>query len=126
MVQNIVGTNTLYYEFNCPICDSVVRSGVGFRVGIIKHLTYRLGQKLDWGNVQNSRPPVRPENGNLKTIGYFNCDNPRCQTWSDCFPEVQEAIIIIKNDIIEDVQPTGQIPENHTFDILEPEELRGY
>ncbi len=116
----MIGTNTIYYELECPTCGKVVRSGVGFRAGLIKQINYHVGEKIKWGSGEGSRPVERPPDGNLKTIGYFNCDNPRCDTWKDCFPEVQEAVITIANDEIMDVQVINYKPSEHTFDILEP------
>ncbi len=112
------GTNTVYYELECPFCKKPIRSGIGFRVGILRNLTYHVGEKLRWDG-PNCRPPVRPASGSIKTIGYFNCDNPRCQTWGDCFPDVQEAIITIYNDVIQHVEATRHKPGQLTFDIIE-------
>lgn len=81
-----------------------------------------LGEKLRWDG-PNCRPPQRPPNGNMKTVGYFNCDNPRCDTWKDCFPEVQEALITVRNDEIRDVEVINYKPHEHSFDIIEPEGL---
>ena len=122
MTQRIVGTNTVYFELPCPQCGSVVRSGIGFRAGVIKQLNYHVGEKIRWEG-PNCRPSERPPGGNLKTIGYFNCDNPRCDTWQDCFPEVQEALVIIQNDVLQDVQFINYKPGEHSFDIIEPEGL---
>ncbi len=118
----MVATNTVYFELQCPTCGSVVRSGIGFRAGQIKQHNYHVGEKVLWeGPV--CRPWPRPPGGNLKTIGYFNCDNPRCDTWQDCFPEVQEALVTIVNDEIKDVEVTTYKPGQLTFDIIEPEGL---
>lgn len=119
MVQDIVGTNTLYYDLECPFCGKVVRSGIGFRAGVVKQLNYGVGERIKWDG-PNCRPAERPAGGNLKTIGYFNCDNPRCATWKDCFPDVQEAVIVIENDVIADVKPLTYKPTEHTFDIIDP------
>lgn len=114
--------NTLYYEIICPRCQSMVRSGIGFRAGALKRASYRLGEQLDWAGAV-CRPAQKPEDGNLKTIGYFNCDNPRCDTWQDCFPTIQEAMIIVKKNELFDVQVVEHKPEEQTFDIIEPVEL---
>jgi hypothetical protein len=97
-------TNTLYVALPCPFCQEKVISGVGFRVGAITNKRYQLGDKLEWTG-QECRPAERPSHGNLTTVGYFNCDNVRCSTWQDCYPEVQQAIVVIREDIITDVQP---------------------
>ncbi len=118
-MQRIAATNTLYYELECQFCGQVVRSGIGFRAGAINRRNYKLGEKLSWEG-GSCRPAQRPAGGNLKTIGYFNCDNPRCQTWKDCFPDVQEALITIRNDVLDEVKVLRYKPTEHTFDIIEP------
>jgi hypothetical protein len=119
-----LGTNTLYYEITCPHCGEQVMSGIGFRAGAIKRQSYKLGDKLTWkAKGALIRPEKRPPKGNLKTIGYFNCDNLRCSTWQDCFPIVQEALITISGDKIAEVEPTTHRPDDLTFDILEPQGL---
>ena len=120
MSQKIVGTNTLYFDITCPYCGRESRSGIGFRAGVVHQLSYHLGQRLDW-NGPNCSPSARPPGGNMKTIGYFNCDNPRCETWQDCFPEVQEALIVIVNDFITECSVVKHHPEKQDFPILEPE-----
>jgi hypothetical protein len=120
--MTIRGTNTLYHDITCPHCGKPVSSGIGFQAGVIKRLNYKLGDKITWEG-QIARPATRPPNGDLKTIGYFNCDNPRCSTWQDCFPEVQEALITICGDTITAVEVTTHNPEDHTFAILEPQGL---
>jgi hypothetical protein len=118
----VTGTNTLYYEINCPHCGNQVSSGIGFQAGVIKRLKYKLGDKISWDG-EVARPPQRPPNGDLKTIGYFNCDNLRCSTWQDCFPEVQEALITICGDTITQAEVINYKPEEQTFPILEPQGL---
>jgi hypothetical protein len=113
------GFNTLYFEINCPACGGIIRSGIGFRAGSIARYNYHLGEAIKWTG-PNPRPSTRPPNGNLKTIGYFNCDNPRCETWGDCFPSVQEALIVIENDVIKDAQMIRYKPDEQTFDIIDP------
>jgi len=115
----MAATNTVYYELECPHCGSLVRSGIGFRAGVVRQLNYNVGEKIRWDG-PNCRPAHRPPDGNLKTIGYFNCDNPRCETWKDCFPDVQEAMIIIVNDVIANVQVIEYKPHERSFDIIEP------
>ena len=117
-----IGTNTLYYELECPHCGKAVHSGIGFRAGTVNQLSYHLGQSLKWDG-PNCRPATRPPGGNLQTIGYFNCDNPRCDTWKDCFPEVQEALITIRDDVLKDARVISHKPDEHTFDIVEPQEV---
>lgn len=120
MIQSMVETNTLYYELACPKCSVIVHSGIGFRIGHLQRISYRLGETIKW-NGNNCRPSKRPKDGNIKTIGYFNCDNPRCETWKDCFPEIQEALIVIENDVITDVSPIKFKPGEQSYAILEPE-----
>jgi len=120
MAQQQQGTNTLYYELRCPRCGQNVQSGIGFRLGSIRRLNYQLGEKLVWDG-PNCRPSVRPQQSTLKTIGYFNCDNPRCESWQDCYPDVQEAVITVVEDVITEVSPIVYKPEELTFAIIEPE-----
>jgi hypothetical protein len=94
----------LYAELACPFCQQNVASGIGFRVGAIKNRKYRIGDKLDWTG-DTCRPAQKPADGNMSTIGYFNCDNVECSTWKDCFPDVQEAMIVISDNQIVEVKP---------------------
>ena len=88
----------------CPFCQEKLSSGIGFRVGAIASKTYKLGDKLDWKG-KDCRPEKRPKGGNISTVGYFNCDNIRCSTWSDCYPEVQQAIITIRGTSLPKPRP---------------------
>lgn len=121
MMEQATGTNTLYCEIKCPKCGKVVTSGIGFRVGAVNQDSYKMGEKLKWDGPR-LRPVDRPKNGNLKTIGYFECDNLNCETWQDCYPEVQEALITIKSDVIAEVQPFTHKPNQLDFDIIESNE----
>ncbi len=116
--------NTLYAEMSCPHCGKPVTSGIGFRVGALLRRSYWLGDKLLWegGRI---RPEIRPADGRLSTIGYFECENPRCPSWQDCFPAVQEALIAIADDVICDVRPTEHKPGQQNFDIIKPSERSG-
>jgi hypothetical protein len=101
----LLSFNTLYpaLDFVCPQCKGELDSGVGFRVGAILRLNYRMGDELIWrgSGPTELRPPEKPPSGNIKTLGYFNCDNPACKSWTDCFPEVQHAVIeIAANKIV--------------------------
>ena len=118
-MNNPSGFNTLYYDLKCPNCGSAVESGIGFRAGVLRQASYKIGDKLSWDG-PNSRPVERPAGGNFKTIGYFNCDNLKCTTWHDCFPEVQEALITIRDDVIAEVVPVTHKPGAQSFDILPP------
>lgn len=114
--------NTLYSEIKCPKCSKVVNSGIGFKVGAINQHSYKIGERLKWDGSQ-TRPAARPQGGNLKTVGYFECDNLDCSTWQDCYPEVQEALITIKDDVIVDVKPFEHKPNQIDFDIIEPNDV---
>lgn len=122
MSGQIAGTNTLYCDLKCPQCGTVVRSGVGFKVGCVNGASYHLGGRLNW-NGTNCRPAERPDGGHIKTIGYFNCDNLRCDTWRDCFPDVQEVLLTIKGDVLEEVCVITHKPAEQSFDIIEPTEV---
>ena len=111
--------NILNTDLPCPKCGAKISSGIGFRVGKVAGLSYEIGDRITWGDSGN-RPAVRPQDGSLKTIGYFECENLDCETWQDCFPEVQEVLIVIENDVIEDVKPTIHKPGVVSFDIIEP------
>jgi hypothetical protein len=114
-----LGTNTLTCEIKCPKCQKTIKPQIGFRAGTIRQRTYKMGDKLDWEG-PGTVPEARPSGGNLKTIGYFECDNLHCSTWQDCYPEVQEALIVIESDIISHVKATTHRPNEILFDILEP------
>lgn len=121
MTQQASAPNTLYAEVPCPKCGKKVSSGIGFRVGALDAKSYKLGERLAWDG-QRTRPLRRPAGGNLKTVGYFECDNLDCETWQDCYPEVQEALITIKADVIVEVQPIVHKPNQIDFDIIESNE----
>jgi len=114
--------NTIYptNEFLCPFCGQAVDSGVGFRVGAICQKAYKVGDILVFDDgVSPKRPEKIPPNGNLKTVGYFNCDNPRCSSWQDCFPAVQMALITVKDGIIRAVENYDPPAEVDQFAIIE-------
>jgi hypothetical protein len=113
--------NTLYAEVQCGHCGKKVTSGIGFRVGKVGGMSYKLGQKISWDGT--SRPAARPADGSLKTIGYFECDNLNCDSWHDCYPEVQEALIVIHQDVITQAQTTVHRPGEIGFDIIEPKDV---
>lgn len=115
-------SNTLYAEINCPKCSKPVQSGIGFRVGTINNIDYKLGDRVTWDGPK-MRPKHRPENGNLKTIGYYECDNLKCESWADCYPEIQEALIVIENDVISAAKPVSHKPGELVFDIIEPDDV---
>ena len=83
---------------------------MGFRVGAILRLNYQMGDELIWRGGE-CRPPEKPLLGNVKTLGYFNCDNPACKSWTDCFPEVQHALITIADNKIVGLE-TYEMPED--------------
>ncbi len=111
--------NTVYADLHCPFCNEKVTSGVGFRVGCLENKSYKLGDKINWQGA-NCRPDERPKDGNIQTIGYFNCDYVKCKTWSDCFPEVQQALVTVKNDAIEKVEVYKGPLSGEQFEIIEP------
>jgi hypothetical protein len=90
---------------------------VGFQVGVLENRRYRLGDRLNWEGADR-RPKERPQSGSLKTIGYFNCDNPKCSSWNDCYPDVQQALIVIENDRIADVSVYNGVLGQEKFEIL--------
>lgn len=116
------GTNTLNCELKCPHCQQMIKPQIGFRAGTIRQRTYKVGDKLDWDGPVTV-PEARPAEGNLRTIGYFECDNLHCSTWQDCYPDVQEALIVIESDIISYVKPTEHRPNEILFSIIEPKDI---
>lgn len=110
--------NTVYARLLCPFCRQKVESGIGFKVGVLDNTAYKLGDKLKWHG-SPCRPEQRPGDGNLATIGYFNCDNINCGSWQDCFPTVQEAIVIVENDVIVDVFVNKEARGGNDFAILD-------
>lgn len=99
---------------------------MGFRVGALKRKSYKTGDRLEWLSAEEKdrgalecRPPERPSEGNIKTVGYFNCDNPKCASWQDCFPSVQMALITIAADRIESVEPYDPPAQVDQFAIIE-------
>lgn len=114
--------NTVYPDLRCPYCEEAIVSGVGFCVGAIGRFDYRIGDRLRWeGSV--CRPVERPVGGNIKSVGYFNCDNMRCKSWMDCFPLVQQALITVENDVITAVELFDGQASDNGFDIIEPKGL---
>ncbi len=99
---------------------------MGFRVGALKRKAYKTGDLLEWPSPEESqsgavtcRPEERPSEGNIKTVGYFNCDNPKCASWQDCFPSVQMALITISAGRIEAVEPYDPPAQVDQFAIIE-------
>ncbi|MBC7999688.1 MAG: hypothetical protein IAF58_17175 [Leptolyngbya sp.] len=111
--------NTVYADLECPFCKEKVSSGVGFRLGVLENRNYKLGETLNTGG-ENVRPSAFPQDGNLKSVGYFNCDNVKCSSWTDCFPEVQHALITVKNHVIENVEVYKGPLSGEQFEIIEP------
>lgn len=102
----------------CPLCDEEIVSGIGFRLGAIENRRYKVGDELSWDG-DHCRPDKRPQISVIRTIGYFNCDNIRCPSWQDCFPEVQSALIVVTDNKIASAEPyEGETEEE--FQILEP------
>jgi hypothetical protein len=99
-----------------------VTSGVGFKVGAIENHNYKIGDKLKWDG-SKCRPAARPSDGKIKSIGYFNCDNVRCSSWQDCYPQVQQALVTVENDIITEVSVFHERIDGQNFDIIEPKGL---
>lgn len=114
--------NTVYADLKCPVCQEKIISGVGFRIGALNNAKYRLGEKVSWDG-PICRPRQKPRAKAIKTIGYFNCDNTRCGTWQDCYPEVQQALVTIEDDVIADVQSYKGELSTKDFDIIEPQGL---
>lgn len=114
--------NTLEDGIACPKCNADIISGVGFRLGKVASLRYKVGDSLSWDG-DSCRPSTKPASKEIKTLGYYNCDNMKCPSWQDCYPDVQLAVITVVDNIIKSVEPyTGPEPIKE-FPILEPAEL---
>ncbi len=116
-MAEISGSNHLQNDFKCPHCGTLITAGIGFRAGVVKDLTYKLGEKIDWSG-KRIWPEERPAGGNFKTIGYFECENIRCETWNDCYPDVQEVVIEIENDIIRKMNLVNYQPNKIDFPVF--------
>ncbi len=109
--------NTLHCDLYCPHCNEKIISGIGFQVGSLQKRQYRLGNIIDWQK-EPRRPDKRPASGNIVTLGHFNCDNPSCSSWQDCYPNIQTVKITIKEDKIVDVAIYTDVDQEE-FAILE-------
>ena len=110
--------NTLYADVHCPFCNEKVTSGVGFKVGALLNKSYNIGDKLVWKGTP-SRPEKRPAHGDITSIGYFNCDNIKCSTWQDCYPQVQQALVVVKKDVLVAVESVDEKGDYQSFEITE-------
>lgn len=120
-MSEITGSNSLNIDWKCPKCGKPVTSGIGFRAGTVKGISYKIGDKIEWTG-KRTWPAERPEGGNFKTIGYYECENLRCESWNDCFPEVQEVVITIHEDVICSALPIFYQPDKIDFFVLSPEQ----
>ena len=116
-MTEVSGSNHLQSDFKCPKCGAAITCGIGFRAGTVRNLNYKLGDRIHWDK-QPTWPEERPNNGDFKTIGYFECENLRCETWNDCFPEVQEVLITIKDDQISEATPIFYRPDKIEFSVF--------
>lgn len=115
------GSNTLQDDFKCPECGQIVSSGIGFRAGVVNNLIYKTGDRISWEGTK-TWPPERPEGGSFKTIGYFECENLKCETWHDCYPEVQEVLITLIADTIVSAKPIKYSPDKIEFAVFAPDQ----
>ena len=75
---------------------------MGFKLGFLNQDIYKIGDQISWEG-EELRPDSKPSHPVIKTLGHFNCDNLKCSTWQDCFPDVQTALITVENNRIVDV-----------------------
>lgn len=122
MSTTALSFNTLYAELQCPFCEQKILSGVGFRLGMVGRFKYAIGDKIRWDGPR-TRPAERPHGGNIKGIGYFNCDNIRCGSWRNCYPDVQQALITVVGDVLVAVEVYKGKIDGQDFDIIEPKGL---
>lgn len=116
-MSSIQGFNLLRGSIACPRCGHAVEEGVGFRAGAVDRRVYKLGDSLSWqGGL--CHPAGRPEVKQWHTIGYFECENLKCSSWSDCFPEVNEVLITIEDDVIKSVKTVVYKPNLQEFPVF--------
>ena len=109
--------NTLQHNLSCPFCQEKIVTAIGFKIGSLNKKVYKLGDKIDWKKSPR-RPEQRPAKGNIITLGYFNCDNTKCKSWQDCFPDIQTVKIVIEKDKIIDVSIYTDTLPHEQFAIL--------
>lgn len=109
--------NTLYCDLPCPYCQEKIVTGIGFRVGSLIKARYKLGDTLNWKQ-EPRRPEKRPADGNIITLGHFNCDNPKCASWQDCYPAIQTVKMTIEKDRITNVAICTEDLPQEQFAIL--------
>lgn len=114
--------NTINGGLTCPFCKEKIISGVGFRFGKIDNRQYEIGDEIDWSG-SPTRPDQKPDATSVKTIGYFNCDNVKCKSWQDCYPEVQTAQVSIENNKIKSIEIYTGPDLDREYKIVEPAEL---
>lgn len=120
-MSGINGSNQLDVDLRCPKCGRPVECGIGFRAGAVKGIKYKPGDKISWEG-KPTWPEQRPAGGNFKTIGYFECENLRCPTWSDCYPEVQEMLVTIEGDVITGYSSVSYKPDKIDFEVFSLEQ----
>ncbi|MBY0548784.1 MAG: hypothetical protein K2W95_16050 [Candidatus Obscuribacterales bacterium] len=120
-MSGINGSNQLDVDLQCPKCGHPVECGIGFRAGAVKGIKYKPGDKISWDG-KPTWPSERPIGGNFKTIGYFECENLRCPTWSDCYPEVQEMLVTIEGDVITGYSSVSYKPDKIDFEVFSLEQ----
>ena len=114
--------NTIHGDFICPHCKEPVQSGIGFRYGYLNRDIYKKGDDIKWHD-KNCRPKEKPAFKVIKTLGHFNCDNIKCSSWQDCYPDIQNVLITIENNRIVEVEHYKHTGEEDEFAFLEPKEL---
>ncbi len=93
--------NTLTTDMQCPRCGQSHEIEVDLYFGFRNMISYRLGDKYQWGAGQSVKKGARPPDGNLDGEGYVEC--PVCR--KDFFVKVA-----VRSDIIEGVEPDRDRP----------------
>lgn len=94
--------NTVFLEWNCPSCHSVVELRVQFKYGDTWQHEYRVGERVEWGGNDVGRPGRR-----RVVVDGVGEACPRCGH-ADC-----DFYVLIEQDVISSV-----VPASGTYDFV--------
>jgi len=120
--EKLLNFNTINGGLSCPFCKEKIVSGVGFQYGTIDNRQYAVGDEIDWSGTP-CRPAKKPTEDLVKTVGYFNCDNVRCSSWQDCYPDIQTALVTIEKNKIKSLAIYTGPELERQYQIIEPGSL---